>query len=204
MLACLGGLVPAKARADYIPVHLNELILSADLIATGQIVEVREKTYIFRLDEVLVGERKEVVEVRRFQDWVCAWRWAKYEVGERLLLFAEKNDGRFVAIGAACEGECPLSKADVYCHFVNGLEPREKVGESTMPKVAWKEMRTAILDYRAYFKFGKQKRDDGVFPEIVPPMSERAMKSFAERSSIHKLLAQDTKRIEERELRKNR
>lgn len=190
--------LPAYCWGEYDPAYFGDLALSADLIATGEIVELRDETYVFKIDDVLVGKRRDTIEVARFRNWPCAWRWAKYEVGERLLIFVQERDGKLDTIGAACEGECPIVKNDVYCSFSCSLEPRKKLGKGEMAVVPLKELRAAILDYRSCYRLAKPKGKAGERRDIEAVVSVRALKSFAARSKMHEFAVENTRRIQER------
>lgn len=198
------AVVPANARADYDPTHLFEMAATSDLIATGEIVEVRERTYVLKIDNVLVGKRRDTFEIGRFFDWPCASRWAKYEKGERILLFAVEHDGKSQSRGAACEGESPIVKSYVYCNFPSWLKPQEKFGKPTMPKVAYQDLRAAILEYRTCFRVRIAKGRIGEIAAIDTLISDRALTGFSARSEVHGFLAESTHQAQARLLDSSR
>ena len=59
--------------------------------------------------------------VQKFHDWTCAWRWAPYKTGQRVLAFIKKQDGKLELIGAGAESESHVVGDDVYCPF--GADP---------------------------------------------------------------------------------
>jgi len=116
----------SEAHGRYGHQGFASLYASAEAIALGEIVEVRESTYRFRADEVFrtptapflrVGD---VIEVSRFQNWRCASRWTPYRKGQRSILFvsssesASKKAPRWRALGAANEGELPVETERVF------------------------------------------------------------------------------------------
>jgi hypothetical protein len=104
--------------------RLYEMILGADKIVYGEISEMDSLTYTLRIEGNLTGKEK-TIEVLKFQDWPCAWRWKEYKTGQKLFLFLKKYDGQlekyknqYYSMSAGNEGELPISDNFV---LINGL-----------------------------------------------------------------------------------
>lgn len=103
--------------ARYSPLDPAELILQADLIVAGTITSV-DATFTIRVDEVIAGKADEAeLEVLRFEDWMCAQRYAPYEPGQRAIFHLQFQRGDtgtvfrdypLQVMGAGNEGESPL------------------------------------------------------------------------------------------------
>lgn len=82
---------PSVAFADYSPPPLYAMAARSELAAVGTVKAVGEKTYTLALEEVWSGPHAAgaTVEIERYQNWTCSFRWAPYRVGERLVVFAD-------------------------------------------------------------------------------------------------------------------
>jgi len=169
---------PTTVRAAYVITNFVDLAGNSDAIVVGTIAEVAEDTYSLTVEEVLAGAvmEGEALTVRRFRDWLCAWRWADYEVGQKLLVFLNRGDkGKvWVSRGAAGEGESPIVENEVHANFgVPGetIEYKGPFGKCCLSAVRFDQVRTAILDFRAAFRVVPAKdpwQDDGGCSVYVP------------------------------------
>ncbi|KAB2807709.1 hypothetical protein [Phaeocystidibacter luteus] len=113
-----------SSRAEYVAVPLYQMILTADEIVYGEIIALDSTSYQFKIEGETVEDR-EVITVRRFEDWACASRWTKYAVGQKLLLFLVEHDGAYVTMSAGNEGELPILGDHIYLHrFSSPILPR--------------------------------------------------------------------------------
>ena len=115
-LLLIAGLF-SSAEADYRPLRLIELAGGSELIAAGTITEVGDDgTFTLRIDDAIFGPAKQgqSISVYQFSDWICAWRWSDYEVGQRVLVFikCDRATERRKIRGTGSEGERPLVDED--------------------------------------------------------------------------------------------
>ncbi len=106
------------ARADYDVYQLYEMILGADKIVSGEIVQTDSLTFTLRVDKDFTGNEK-VIKIHKHENWPCAWRWAQYEVGQRLLLFLAEINGELYQMGPGNESELPLLDNHVFVHSIS-------------------------------------------------------------------------------------
>jgi len=217
---------PITASADYVRTSFADLAGTSAAIVVGTIAEVDEDTFLLSVEDVLAGPTKkgEKLKVRRFQDWVCAWRWADYEVGQKLLVFLNraKEEPVWISRGAACEGESPIVENEVHANFDlpgQTVEYQGRLGgKCYLTAVPLHGVRTAILDFRAAFRVVPAKdpwhKDDDAFIHIPferiksvdnPTESKfrprRKPPEFRTRSSLHRHLA-DIVQTERKRIRK--
>ena len=107
--------VSLGAKASYTPVRIYEMVLAADKIVYGEISEMDSLTFTLKIEGNLTGDEK-TIRVLKFQNWTCAWRWTKYEVGQKLFLFLVKHEGMYRTISAGNEGELPILNDSIYVH----------------------------------------------------------------------------------------
>ena len=70
------------ATADYRPPPLFDMVGCSDLVAVGRVQALKQDTYLLKIGQVLVGDSKtDVIEIVRFRDWLCSWRWASVSRG---------------------------------------------------------------------------------------------------------------------------
>ena len=113
LLGALGG-VSSGAAPKYVPLRLHEMILIADLVVDGVIVDVSEETFTAEVQQVVLGKDPgRRIEVRRFKNWTCASRWADYAADQRVLLFlADDHMGPpFRILSGGGEGEMPILRS---------------------------------------------------------------------------------------------
>ncbi len=114
------------AKADYRMLSLHEMILEADKIVYGAITEVDSLSFTLNIEGNFTGSEK-VLKIQKHQNWTCAWRWASYEVGQRLLLFLTERDGKLHQMGPGNESELPLSGDYAFIQrFAIGALPFDK------------------------------------------------------------------------------
>lgn len=117
------------ARADYNPLTLIQMLIRADIVASGRIVRLDAANYEF---EVALAIRPEELQrtltVRRVDGPNRPdLRWGVYTVGQTFVLFAKNGDGAgapLIPLGAAGEGEMPRDEEAVYPMVMAGSPGR--------------------------------------------------------------------------------
>jgi len=98
----------------YIPLQFSEMAMTADLIVHGEITVLTKDSFTLEIEELIHGQlssdaaKTKRIDVKRFQNWVCASRWHEYAPGQKVLLFlrAPKADSKlFQIMSAGGEGE---------------------------------------------------------------------------------------------------
>ncbi len=222
VLILVAFVFPTAVCAHYVPTNFADLAGTSDAIVVGDISKIDENTYSLTVEDVLAGPamKGQSLRVRRFRDWVCAWRWADYEVGQKLLVFLTRDDEEQVwsSRGAACEGESPIVENDVHANFgVPGksIEYKGRFGKWHLSAVPFNQVRTAILDFRAAFRVLPAKdpwRKDGEYsvyvpferiesvskPTTSPFRPRRPPPEFRTRSPLHRHLAETVEKEREK------
>jgi hypothetical protein len=106
-----------KAQADYEPTLLPELIDKSDLIFYGEIVSIQKGSVTVKASEIIKGANpKGSIIVDKFENWTCANRFAPYRIGQKEFFFLKrkKSTTQYFALGAANEGEMPVTNQKVY------------------------------------------------------------------------------------------
>jgi len=107
----------STSSAKYYRDDLYSMIIKAEEIVYGTIVEIDSKTFTLSIDSSLTSNR-EIIKIERFENWACAQRWTKYEVGQKVLLFLSKRKRKWYSMSAGNEGELPIVENSV---FLNGF-----------------------------------------------------------------------------------
>ncbi|MEO9474713.1 MAG: hypothetical protein ABJG41_04250 [Cyclobacteriaceae bacterium] len=108
-------LIGLTSRADYRPLELYEMIIKAEKIVYGTIVELDSNYFTLKIEGSLTSDSG-TLKIARFLDWPCASRWADYEVGQRLFLFLTTWNGELVTMSGGNEGEHPIVGNSVFIH----------------------------------------------------------------------------------------
>ncbi|MDQ3191603.1 MAG: hypothetical protein M3Q58_08420 [Bacteroidota bacterium] len=180
------------AKADYTPLKLYQMIITAEKIVYGEITSLDTKTFTLRIENSLTGEKGSLT-IYRFKDWACASRWTEYKIGQKVLLFLylNKNNGQLMTMSAGNEGELPIYKDSIY---INGraldiLPPLEKNKSELSKKEEYfesnhytiygkkfygyridiKEFIQSVLTIKRCFKSGMRKDLDSVKPQLHCP-----------------------------------
>lgn len=152
MLLLLPTLLLLRGAVEYDRYKLHELVASADLVVLGSITDVEDETFRLDVEQELFGKAgAPILRLTRFQDWMCAARWADYSVGQRVVLFIQSGK----VMGAGDEGDMPVVEGDVLVPYqIRGMEyaslPVED-REFTCSRVSPRELGNAICRYRECF-----------------------------------------------------
>jgi len=183
------------APLDYRPLPLSEVIVRADVIVAGEIVDLGEETYTLRADRWIAGETEaDTLVLARFGGWTCAGRFGDYAVGQRLVVFARTtSDDRLGPLGAGNEGEHPLlgDEAFLVRYRVRGI-PEGEVELVSMgtdvevpgTRVGLDELTEAAQGLRAIASLLEKPRKASSGPHmgLVAPQSEVA--AYAKTSAL--------------------
>lgn len=193
---------PGNCMNDFEPIPLPRLIGTAELVVVGQVEEVQEETFSFRVQSVLVGESVgqsiDVIQYvpRRFE---CP-RAAPYESGQAFMLFLTQDpeaqdEQRWRILGIVGEGEMPLENGFVYFHgrFVEGLERDKYVvhgAERVIQRYQADAFEAAVRNYRHCFVW--ETDPTGERPEPSCICSDSDLKQYRSQSDIHEYLTLKT------------
>jgi hypothetical protein len=175
LLAPFAELPEAVARpslAEYRRLQLFELVCCADLVVAGKIVDVSAPEaegseaaklppkFVFEVEQTIAGKVPgKTIEVRCFRDWTCAARWARYEKGQRVVLFLSlprQGSTLHSILGAGDDGEMPLLEGTVYPYGLGVRGPTPPAEELEAGRArAWKvplaEFSAAVRGFRETF-----------------------------------------------------
>lgn len=104
-----------SSQAEYRPLELYEMIIKAEKIVYGTVVELDHKYFTLKIEGSLTFDSG-TLKITRFHEWPCAARWTQYEVGQRLFLFLTTLNGELVSMSGGNEGEHPIVNKAVYVH----------------------------------------------------------------------------------------
>lgn len=108
----------ATVRANYSPTSLNYMILESDIAVYGEIDSITGNYFFLKIKNEIFGNYNDtIIKVKKFQNWICAERWTKYEVGQNVFLFLLKDDNADWSImSGGGEGELPIVKENIYIY----------------------------------------------------------------------------------------
>jgi len=107
-----------EMKADYSPLPLNHMILTADLVIYGEIEKIENSSFVLKIEGEAYGEYDgSSIKVKQFQNWTCAERWTGYEVGQNVFLFLKKEkNNEWKIMSAGGEGELPIANEHIYLY----------------------------------------------------------------------------------------
>ncbi|MEK7486528.1 MAG: hypothetical protein AABZ60_19565, partial [Planctomycetota bacterium] len=180
-------------QAKYAPPDFFDMVGASDFVFLGEIQEVRESTFVLKIEDILVGSYDgKTIEIQQFKDWTCARRWAPYQVGQRVIAFVcaveeSKHPVPFALRSAGDEGEFPVLGEYVHYNGYPGVEnlPYEDFEEGRVQKVLLTEMLSAIREYSSCFRVITPKYGDGRITAIEKVGTEEQIQEYAKKSLVH-------------------
>ena len=192
-------LVCTAAPGSYVPLSLGELVGGADLITIGTITNVGAGTIDVRISETIIGQTPTTdIEVKLFENWTCAQRWADYESGQTIMFFLTKGDGKYVPadvwkiMGAGDEGEMPVVDDFIYPgilldNWEAERQSHQVYGGTRLWKRSVKDFMAAISDIYACFRFTHDNQGGG--PRSIRQLCTNAeLAAWRNKSSLHRHL----------------
>jgi hypothetical protein len=193
-LVCMSAAwAPVAAYTRYL---LWELAAYADVVATGEIVGLDDKTFEFQVAEAVVGtEAGAKLQVKRFENWTCHGRWAPYAVGQRLMVFLQRSKddaSQLRVMGGGDEGELPFVEDDVVAENSHSFQVRGfEVGMHLAAGKSMKgtrlpaaELSAAVIGFKEAFKWTRDR-------EVSPREGLAEVESFAATSKIARHMAEE-------------
>jgi hypothetical protein len=144
-----------NAFADYVPTSLPHLIIKSDMILEGQIVSQDSLTFTLKITDWIKGDSiSKNITIEKFEDWTCANRITKYEIGQKEIVFLlqHKKTKKWLTMGAGNEGELLVQKdsityQDIYWDSKSGCSKLDYFGQEIC---GW---RYALKDFKASIEF---------------------------------------------------
>jgi hypothetical protein len=194
--------VSGAPMVDYEPIPLPRLIGLSDLAVVGNVKEIHEESFTFRIEDVLIGEPQgQCIEVVKFVPtrFDCP-RAMPYAIEQSFVLFlvkehTDRSSKRWKVWGIGGEGEMPLENDYVYFHgrFVEGLERRKYIvqgAERMIQRYQATAFIGAVRDYRTCFAWqagaGKSR------PQPRRICDDRSLEQYHSQSGIHAYLVKET------------
>ena len=144
-----------KAFADYEPTPLPQLIIESDMILEGQIISQDSLTFTLQIINWIKGDSiSENITIEKFEDWTCANRVTKYEIGQKEIVFLlqHKKTKKWISMGAGNEGELliqndSITYEDIYWDSKSGCSKLDYFGQEVC---GW---RYQLKDFKAGIEF---------------------------------------------------
>jgi hypothetical protein len=89
------------------------LTFQSKLIVVGEISEIQDSTYTFKISETIKGSKYNSIEVLKFKEWTCDERRYGYEIGQKLCLFLDSNKDKWEIINGST-GEKFIIQDSIY------------------------------------------------------------------------------------------
>jgi hypothetical protein len=173
LIIAISVVAPFQTVAAYNALTFLDLAGTSEKIIVGVIVKVDEDTVDVKVEDLLVGQAdaQDTIVVTKFRDWVCAWRWEHYAVGQKLLMFLDRDTQqlgkRYAIRGGGDEGESAIVGEIVHANFsIPG-----QVAKPVRTQVRYQLLRAAIVDFRATFRVTRSNdpwRKEGDYFVNVP------------------------------------
>jgi hypothetical protein len=147
-------LLSSTSKADYNPLELYRMILTAEEILYGEIISQDSTTFTLKVDSSLTGQENEIT-IEKFEDWACAHRWTNYQVGQKLFLFLTRFKGKLVVMSGGNEGEIPIFQDSIYISSLSIVPPPPPPpsGKTLSKEVEFFESNKYNIYGRDYFGF---------------------------------------------------
>lgn len=120
-----------STRADLDPTSVSEMIEKSDLIFHGKITKILDEVIEVTIIKNVKGKfLKKKIKIKKFQNWLCGFRYQPYEIGQQELFFLQKNKKKnfWQIMGGGDEGEIPIinnvlyfKSAFYYCSQPNAI-----------------------------------------------------------------------------------
>lgn len=188
--------------SDFEPIPLPRLIAISKLVVVGEVTQIQDKTFTFRIQDSLIGEvSNELIEVKQYipRRFECP-REAAYATGQHFMLFLVPNDDEntrqvWLILGINGEGEMPIEDGFVYFHgrFVEGLERHEYLvhgSQRLIQRFSVELFKAAVHDYPLCFQWQTNSEDNRLEPRLV--CNEQDLEHYRTQSVIHEYLAVQT------------
>jgi hypothetical protein len=164
------------AKADYGNCSLPELICKSDYGAIGTIVKLDNNYFYLKVEKFILNKIEiDTIPIVKFQDWSCAWRYDKYQIGQRELVFFRKSnyvidDYEYLGYGGGDEFELPI--------FGDTIKYQTGLGEFDNYNINY--LKDVLYDYELLIrnKF-----------ETSEPINENEKIKFIAKSKFHKEIA---------------
>lgn len=191
---------------DYKPIPLPQLIGMSDLAVVGKVMEIRDETFLFRIDDYLTPRQDSIlIEVTKYiAPAFLEDERIPYDSIQHFALFLRKlprNNTPWTIIGIGGEGEMPVGDGNVYFNgtYLKGLEfgvHTVQGVEKNTQEVNLELFRDAVQNYTKCFtwKIRDQKKDDKTVEVWAPVMDckESQIEEYRSKSWIHNYLASET------------
>lgn len=147
--------IEQNAFADYEPTPLPQLIIESDMILEGQIISQDSLTFTLKITDWIKGDSiSKNITIEKFEDWTCANRITKYEIGQKEIVFLlqHKKTKKWLTMGAGNEGELLVQKdsityQDIYWNSKSGCSKLNYFGQEVC---GW---RYSLNDFKASIEF---------------------------------------------------
>ncbi len=169
----------SSARADYAHMTLFQMLTRAEIVVSGEVRNVTDTTYDLVISETFHGaDLQDTLTVERVDTRRLGHRWADYEDGQQVILFARRapgGDTTVLPLGAAGEGELPAKMDAIFLKALSRppahLTPATHLGGAPeYYRLDAAEFREAIAGFFGCYQPTKQGRvarlcDDGALQE---------------------------------------
>ncbi|WP_299125359.1 hypothetical protein [uncultured Tenacibaculum sp.] len=98
----------------------------ADLIVEGQIDEINNEKYQFKISDFIKGKDDDTIIVNKWKQWMCDTRPLKYKTGQKLILFLKKVKGKYKVINGST-GELIINDNDGIVRYKYNALPNRLV-----------------------------------------------------------------------------
>jgi hypothetical protein len=160
ILIVIFTLLGTTAFADYDPTPLPQLIIESDVILEGEIIDQDSLTFTLKIIDWIKGDSiTKNITIEKFEDWTCANRIIKYEIGQKEIVFLlqHKKTKKWISMGAGNEGELliqndSITYEDIYWDSKSGCVKIDYFGQEVCGwKYTLKDFKEGIEFYISEF-----------------------------------------------------
>jgi len=142
------SVLKVEAKKDIFSTEI--VIACSEIIVIGEIENVNQSTYTFRIDETLKGKTYKTITVEEFDEWTCDERFDKVKKGQKLCLFLKKGPTNWIIINGST-GELLISGDSI---TLGGYEEYEHIDFAFNPyRLLLTEFKKGIREFCKCYQF---------------------------------------------------
>lgn len=107
----------------YNPTYLPSLLEKSEIIVHARLISVEKESFkvvVLKNLYSLNNKNFDTLEIKKFNDWTCAYRYSEYKIGQEAIYFLKiDKDKQYQTLGAGNEGELIVKSNQVFISDYN-------------------------------------------------------------------------------------
>lgn len=175
------SVLKVEAKKDIFSTEV--VVACSEIIVVGEISNVNQGSYTFKIIETLKGKVYKTITVQEFEEWTCDPRFDKVKKGQKLCLFLKKRLTNWEIVNGST-GELPISGDSI---TLGGYEQYKHIDFTFTPyRLSLTEFKNGIREfckcYQFFVKFDYRNRIGQFHVEQISTNSQ--IKKFIRKSNF--------------------